>query len=66
MLEITDLGLVKHMINLHNLNNVVFRQQSDAHVISFHMRDHHVVPVTVDKVTAARIESELLNLGANL
>lgn len=66
MLQITDLSLTKHMINLSNLNNVVIRQQSDAHVISFHMRDHHVLPITVDQVTAERIQSELLNLGANL
>ena len=59
MLEITDLHHDVPMINLSNLNNVVFRQKSGTHIVSFHMRDHHAVPITVDHATAERIKTEL-------
>lgn len=59
MLEITDLHHDVHMINLSNLNNVVFRQKSGTHIVSFHMRDHDAVPITVDRATAERIKTEL-------
>jgi len=59
MLEITDLRHEVHLINLSNLNNVVFRNKSGTHIISFHMRDHHAVPITVDRVTAERVKNEL-------
>lgn len=59
MLEITDRNKEVHLINLVNLNNVIFRKKADAHIISFHMRDHHAIPVTVDEMTAERIKAEL-------
>lgn len=59
MIEITDRNKEVHLINLENLNNVIFRQKADAHIISFHMRDHHAVPITVDQATAERVKAEL-------
>ena len=59
MLQFTDLGHAKHTINLANMNNVVYRNQNGAHVSTFHMEGHHIVPATVDVRTAERILKEL-------
>lgn len=59
MLQFTDLGHAKHTINLTNMNNVVYRKNNGAHVITFHMAGHHIVPATVDASTAERILKEL-------
>ena len=59
MLQFTDLGHAKHTINLANMNNVVYRNQNGAHVITFHMAGQHVVPATVAAKTAERIFKEL-------
>ena len=59
MLQFTDLNYVKHIINISNVNNVVIRNNNGAHVITFHMAGHHIVPATVDASTAERILKEL-------
>lgn len=59
MLQFTDLNHEKHCIHLSNLNNVIFREKADCHVISFHMLGNHVVPVSVDRTTADRLHKEL-------
>ncbi|AXY57294.1 hypothetical protein CDG60_12380 [Acinetobacter chinensis] len=59
MLQFTDLNHEKHCINFALLNNVVFREKDDCSVVSFHMQGHHVVPVSVDRVTAERLHKEL-------
>lgn len=62
MLQFTDLNHSKHTINLANMNNVVYRNNNGAHVITFHMSGHHIVPATVDSTTAERILNELGDL----
>ena len=59
MLQFTDLNHTKHIINMSNVNNVVIRNNNGAHVITFHMAGHHIVPATVDVRTAERILKEL-------
>lgn len=60
MLQFTDLNHTNHIINMNNVNNVVIRNNDGAHVITFHMMGQHIVPVTVDAVTAERI-TKILN-----
>ena len=59
MLQFTDLNQAKHTIHLANMTNVVYRKTNDAHVITFHMLGNHIVPATVDRVTAERLLKEL-------
>ncbi|WP_180040738.1 MULTISPECIES: hypothetical protein [unclassified Acinetobacter] len=59
MLQFTDLNNAEHTIHLANMTNVVYRKTNDAHVITFHMLGNHIVPATVDSVTAARLIQEL-------
>ena len=60
MLQFTDSNQIKHIINMSNVNNVVIRNNNNAHVISFHMPGQHVVPVTVDEETLERITHVLV------
>lgn len=59
MLQFTDLNNAKHFVNLANLNNVVVREQTECHVLAFHMNNQSVVPITVDRQTAERLMYEL-------
>lgn len=59
MLQFTDLHHTKHTIHLANMTNVVYRLQNGAHIITFHMLGNHIVPATVDRVTAERLIQEL-------
>ncbi len=55
MLEITDLTLAKHIVNINNLNNLVVRNHNDCIVLTFFMHHQHVVPITVDHSTAEHV-----------
>lgn len=59
MLQFTDSNNAKHFVNLANLNNVVVREQTECHVLAFHMNNQSVVPITVDRQTAERLMIEL-------
>lgn len=61
MLTFTDLNHTKHFINLNNVNNVVYRQQNDAHLLTLHMFGQHFVTATVDICTLQRIFNALEN-----
>lgn len=63
MIFFTDLNFTKHVINLANLNNVQLSEKNGALVMSFHMIGPHLVAVTVDKTTAARLMKELSAKG---
>lgn len=61
MLNFTDLHMIKHSIDPTKVSHVQLRDVSSEGkmVLTFHLAGPHVIPVTVDKVTAARLMKEI-------
>lgn len=64
MIIFTDLHLVKHIIDPTQVCHTQLRNFSNEGkmVFTFHMVGPHVIPVAVDRVTAARLMKELEQL----
>ncbi|TCB83355.1 hypothetical protein [Acinetobacter sp. ANC 3791] len=60
MLIFKDLNFVEHVVNLNNINNIVF-DQKNGNRISFFLAHAHCLPVSVDANTFQRIRKAVAN-----
>lgn len=61
MIDFTDLNCLKHVIDPSKISHVQLRDLSNEGkmIFTFHLVGPHVIPVSVDKTTAARLMKEL-------
>ena len=59
MLQFTDLNHTKHVVNLNNMQTVVFRNTNGTYQVTFHMIGQHFLTATVDMVTFETLQKKL-------
>lgn len=59
MLQFTDLNHTQHVVNLNNIQNVVFRNTNGTNQVTFHMMGQHFLTATVDVITFETLQKKL-------